>query len=322
MSSLDRPTGRVGEQHQAYRRGLVLGLTLAEVGTLVIFVLLLLIGVQALKAKATAEKLDGAVVVSESRLGELEASDKLLKELQTNLEAESFDPQRLKRMANAERALIDLSETLGVSAPEPDDDFRRLIRLVRQIAASAAAKRQLADAADAFAELKVLREQLAATVRQAEDGEMANLVERLQGLHDRVANQEGQITYLQARLREAGGGRGERPCWVQPDGTIDYLFDVVLTSAGIRMRDHVLQHRVEERSRLPLPHVDPANVLSPGGFLAQTADLFRHSEANNCRFFVVVYDDTAAHEKELYKRLLKTVEGHFYKRSSDAAAPF
>ena len=34
----------------------------------------------------------------------------------------------------------------------------------------------------------------------------------------------------------AGHGKGERPCWVQLDGTIDYLYDVVLTSRGIKMR--------------------------------------------------------------------------------------
>src|SRR6266850_2440656 len=51
--------GRVGEQHQAYRKGLVLGLTMAEVAILIIFVLLLLLVFNQLQGAALVAQLDG-----------------------------------------------------------------------------------------------------------------------------------------------------------------------------------------------------------------------------------------------------------------------
>jgi hypothetical protein len=119
-----------------------------------------------------------------------------------------------------------------------------------------------------------------------------------------------------------GLGKGERPCWVKPDGSIEYLYDVVLGSDGIRMREYRHEGRVHERSLLPMPKVSPDEVLSIGEFLRRTEPLFRYSEAANCRYFVVVYDDTGPTEKERYKELLRAVEGHFYKRLERGAAPF
>lgn len=73
---------------------------------------------------------------------------------------------------------------------------------------------------------------------------------------------------------------------------------------------------------VPMPVVDPIEVLSPAEFLRRTEPLYNHSLAANCRFFVVVYDSTGSMEKELYKHLLRTVEGHFYKRLDRGPAPF
>jgi len=73
---------------------------------------------------------------------------------------------------------------------------------------------------------------------------------------------------------------------------------------------------------LPAPTVDPQEVLSESVFLARTRPLFQYSQQENCRFFVVVYDATASHEKPLYKSLLRAVEGHFYKRLDYGPAPF
>lgn len=50
--------------------------------------------------------------------------------------------------------------------------------------------------------------------------------------------------------------------------------------------------------------------------------LYDSSLVANCRFFVTVYDATGPAEKDLYKSLLRTVEGHFYKRLSLEPAPF
>jgi hypothetical protein len=138
----------------------------------------------------------------------------------------------------------------------------------------------------------------------------------------RISNQEGQLKLLQSKLEKAGLGKGERPCWVKPDGTIDFLFDVVLGSDGIRMRENVILERAKERALLPIPQTDPTQALTETEFLRLTSPLYNSSLAENCRFFVTVFDSTGPTEKELYKSHLRTVEGHFYKRLSNDRAPF
>ena len=100
------------------------------------------------------------------------------------------------------------------------------------------------------------------------------------------------------------------------------MFDVVLGSDGMRMREIVIPERAKERATLPMPQTDPTEVLTEGDFLRRTAPLYDSSLAANCRFFVTVFDSTAPTEKDLYKNLLRTVEGHFYKRLSRERAPF
>ena len=71
-----------------------------------------------------------------------------------------------------------------------------------------------------------------------------------------------------------------------------------------------------------MPASDPTEVIAPVEFQRRTQALYDSSLAANCRFFVTVFDATGPAEKNLYKSLLRAVEGHFYKRLSLAAAPF
>ena len=85
--------------------------------------------------------------------------------------------------------------------------------------------------------------------------------------------------------------------------------------------ENVSPERDKERAALPIPATDPSEVLTPGEFLKRTDLLYNNSLAANCRFFVTVFDSTGPTEKDRYKSLLRTVEGHFYKRLSLDRAP-
>ncbi len=148
------------------------------------------------------------------------------------------------------------------------------------------------------------------------------LAKQLTQQSHQLANKEGQLQRYEKMLVEAGLGKGERPCWVKPDGTIEYLYDIILASDGIRMREYQYEHRSNERSRLQMPAVNPTEALNTEEYLRITKPLYDNSVADNCRFFVAIYDDTGPTEKELYKELLRTVENHFYKRLDLGRAPF
>lgn len=277
----------IAEQQTAYRRGLVLGLTMAEVGLLIIFVLLLVI---ALDQWRRSRAMQGRTMVKMERLRVLEQSDALVAELR---------------------------QALSLSDDARAEEIRTLVRTLRETAAIPEGQTALQEVRAALVEMRRIREQITKDGGGAEA--LGTQVERQSY---RIANQEGQLRRYEAKLLQEGLGKGERPCWVNPNGEIEYLYDVVLTSSGIRMREYRYPQRGSERSLLPMPESDPSEILSAGQFLERTQALYDHSLAANCRFFVVIYDSTGPTEKELYKQLLLTVEGHFYKRLDRGTAPF
>lgn len=286
--------GRIGEQNAAYRKGLVLGLTMAEVGILIIFVLLLLIAFDYLRRDQVFGQYANKTPV---------------------------EPARLEELQRAESTLREVGRALGVPPTEVPDDFVRLVRVAAAAARSASDESALAEARALLAEMDRAAERVARIADELEAREGGELAAELERLSYRVENQEGLLTRYENQLARLGQGIGGRPCWVQPNGAIDFLYDVVLRSNGISMRERVHPHRAAERALLPLPAVDPTEVLTPAEFLRRTAPLYAHAQKEGCVFFVVVYDATAPHEKETFIRLLRAVEGHFYKSFPPNAVP-
>jgi hypothetical protein len=249
--------GRVGEQHAAYRKGLVLGLTLAEVGTLIIFVLLLLIGYQQTRHRRA--------------LADLAA---LQERLQGADGKETIDRGRLAELTEDEGRLAEVARALGIKVTSPKDDFRRLSRVVEQAAASSQARQDLGEANRALEEIKGAAQQMRALTK----GNDA-LVKQAEAQSYRIANQEGQLRRYEKQLADAGQGKGERPCWVEPDGTIDFLYDVTLGSRGIRMRERLYGNRTQERSSLPMPVVDPDESMTEVSGMSKNDDRLRRELA-------------------------------------------
>ena len=289
--------GRIGEQHDAYRRGLVLGLTLAEVGLLIIFVLLLLIAFEAMRHIKDRKLFEGKEPVEISELVELRHSHDVLTQS---------------------------AQELGLDATTPQDDFLELINTIQPLFRTGPGADLLAEARASIAERREVTTRLREDLSSIMAGDSESAADLLETQREKIANQEGQLAYLERHFSRIGYGTGARPCWVRPDGTIDYLFDVVLGANGIRMREYQYEARVAERSRLPAVIVKPDEVLSEREFLRRTEPLYQSSVADNCRFFVWIYDDTGPQEKALYKRLRRTVEGHFYinRHREDEPAPF
>lgn len=275
----------VAEEAAAYRRGAVLGLTMAEAAILIIFVLLLLIGYQWWKQRVEKASNAGKTLVGAERLQSLEHAETLLDGLKAELEA------------------------------EPGASSEAIVRLVQRLKAAAGAT----DSETALAAVEKMQEIEKALAERGGSEELAKAVERQSF---QIANQEGQLVRCEARLEGAGLERGERPCWANSDGSVDYVYDVVLSMNGIRMREYEHPNRSAQRALLSMPRVDPKVPLQENQFLKLTRPLYDESVKMKCRFFVVVFDGTDVTAKIRYKRLLKTVEGHFYKRLVDAPPPF
>ena len=158
--------------------------------------------------------------------------------------------------------------------------------------------------------------------------EVSTLTDRLEEALDERDREREEVERLQDHIRSLGSGTDHPSCWYLDDGiTTAYLFDVALTSLGLVVdfaatsQDVVsasgdrLGTAAEARSSLPIGSVQRQQLLRPEQFLRQTRGLHDWSKERDpeCRFFVRVFDRTAASQKQLYKDQLETVEQPFYK---------
>lgn len=302
LGSNDEAGAYASEQGAGYRRGFVMGLTLAEVALLLIFIILLLLVLGFEKRDAEIRKLAAAakLVRSEAVSGE--------------------SPQEtVARIAEELSKFGELKEAVESSGAEISDDFIELVRIT-------AAQIDSTDVALAQ-QLTKERERVARAAALIEgvkgSGDIEAMASRLAELEDRERNQAGQVLELRERLNRVGRGGDLPSCWTTPEGKADFILEVALESGGVRVSDAISDDRAEERSRLPIAEFDPSITLSEARFLELTKPLFDWSVRNECRFYVDVFDATADHEKGLYKSRLRAVEGHFYKRHLEGRrAPF
>lgn len=293
-----RRDSRIGEQHTAYRRGLVLGLTMAEVGILVIFVLLLLLALAAFDRQRYAE-------------------------------TAAVPPERLEQLEAAEAGLEAIRQAVGVRQADTPAEIQELVRAVQESAESPQGQASLRAVRSALEEIRRTEQEIRRVAEKIDDGEARSgaMAATVAQQSRELAIKEGQLQYAEQRLRALGqgGGAGARPCWADPDGSVVFLYDVILTSAGIRMK---LRDDVRHSPRLAdlaVPAIDPSVVLGADEFRSKTRALYEYGRRaeNQCVFHVYVWDGTQPAEKERYKDLLRTVEGHFYKQTTvPSGVPF
>jgi hypothetical protein len=278
---------RIDGQNQAYRRGLVMGLTMAEVGILIIFVLLLLIAWAALKHS---------------------------REATGRWDMESIGRQDLASLRSSEETLRRIAQALGLAADVTPREISELIRAVQEASATPQGSNALQSAKQSLQVLQETKESLRKVLEEARIGGADAVLERVETQAFDLSMKDGQLEFVKSRLDALGNGGGERPCWVEPDGSVRFLYDVLLTSHGLRMRERSGIEAV--RSRFPLPSVDPEVEMTEEQFLRLTQPLYDYgrSDERQCRFHVWIYDGTDAGEKALYKQEIKTVEGHFYRQ--------
>jgi hypothetical protein len=283
--------GRIGEQHQSYRKGLVLGLTMAEIAILIIFVLLLLLVFNQLQQARQVEQLGGR------------------------------DPASLLVRAQAFEKIVGAMG--GSLPPDTSPDFDRLVNVAADAVRKPSVGGAVSTANQSLQMIKRAQREITNVASGAKQGGVDSLSSLIEDQAYTIANKQGQIDGLQARLDSAGKGGGALPsCWAQQGGKIDYVYDVILSSKGIRMREYEYGYRLKEQMAITQWVPDPKEIITDLEFTQRTRPWYDYSRHHDCRFFVVVYDETGPNEKALYKALLKTVENHFYKRLDDGRGPF
>jgi Tfp pilus assembly protein PilO len=321
----------------SYRRGLVLGLTMAEIIILIIFVLLLALSLVLSHKNDEMERLAKELALKETEFATLKEASTVLEQLaggkdsfentfrELVLKRRKLDQLEEKAAALEEKA-AQLTREL-TAARKKAEAYEKIEQAFSEAGLKADKPRELAAAAENLSEAREMKkaleqagidpsdpaaakEQIAnlTTAREA----AARLEAENKSLKDRNKSLEDSVDHLKGKR----GGRSDEypPCWTNPNsGKTEYIYDVALTAEGIVIYDLDLPHRRADKTKLPLAGIVRQKPLSNSAFLDQTRALFDWSNTKECRFFVRVFDLTGITDKQIYIDRLYSVEQHFFK---------
>ncbi len=311
----------IGSAHddRQFRRGVVLGLTMAEALLLLIFLLMLILGVR-LKTQSThiaalekaRDEAQSTLVAMQPFMDRLSQSEKFdITKDYVRVQQQLADANA--RLKDAELS-VDLAHQAASLAPPdatPEEATRALLN-------EAAIGRQALDAAQRFApnlppEQAVAALVNAATISQSlkDGGTPDALLASAGACKADLQSCKNQTTYLNSRLNAKTGGFDLPPCWVDAKGKIQYIFDASLSDAGIYVEDKAVAGREADQDKLPISHARFGEPLGPAEFATAFAPLLKWSNDHGCRFYVRLYDDMRDGDRAEYKELRGTVEGYF-----------
>ncbi|HYC02401.1 MAG TPA: hypothetical protein VED40_03865 [Azospirillaceae bacterium] len=330
--------GAIERENRQYRRGLVLGFTLAEIITLIIFCLLLALASRIIKEQrriadlaALTREQQVQIDLMKEKIQALVGKDKPIDDLFRELvllrqKSQQVDLLRQQVAELREKAdqLRMLEKALAEELP-PDASPQEKIDQIIQDAALAAALRDALRAAgydkptpQQLREVtEALRQIIADNLKAGGNIPPAEAIRRAMMGRDTLAKEnatlKAQVNNLEEALRRVGPGTELPPCWRdEKTGRPEYIFDVALTSTGMIVRDRALPHRAKEQAELPI-RLTFGQEIATDRFLAEALPLYNWSVERKCRFFVRAFDLTGPGEKKEYKANMRRLEMRFYK---------
>lgn len=324
-------------QDRSYRRGLVLGLTMAEIMVLILFTLLLALAAALAKKEQIIqqyhefrERLSSVLERSNASVTVDDIFQEMRRQKEENdrLRAENTRLAAYEKAARTAESAFQELRRAGIQHPDSAQGIKEMTERLRVAnAAIEAAKRAGAEPTPAqVAEMLTLASTVLA-VLGGKDGAKpdAQQVNRLMAdardAQQRYRDILGQNRNLEEQLRMATAGRGGQlpPCWASAEtGKAEYIFDVTITSTGLIVSNNVakpeLQHRLVQYETLPASMIRFDTELTQADFRRQTAALRKwgDDQEQKCRFFVRLFDDTRPDEKATFKRLMLTTGESFY----------
>jgi len=286
--------GRGSADDQAYRRGQALGFTVAELFTLLLFLVLLILASVEQHDKRTARK--------------YQDSDRLQKDLSEAKRAAANLAEKDRRL----RAYFKVPDDFG-------DNFNDLVPSKDDMSESQRQKSLMEKAAAADEANRILNQDSSLTKIAGKKGSPYDaklLPERVRSCVEENQRLQGQVANVEKRY--GGAGTVYPSCWVAATGGTEFVLDVDLLSNpdGGRLVIHDGKVPGHENDKAVLfRDVQFEHPLTESDFLDQTRPFydFGTKERPECRFFVRVYDRTAPQDKSTFKDLLLTVEKNFYK---------
>lgn len=288
-----------------YRRGVVLGLTLAEV--LVLLAFLLLMTMTALLLRSDHEQADlrrqiasDAQIVhlvqqAAARQGVVINDDRLANLIRDGAGADSLRSQLREARQRADAAVKAAAEDQALAAllervpgPASEQPAEKLARVIAQ----AEKDRSL------NAELSKQNSQLAQTIA---------------GMSAKDTNLTGQNNQMRAELARlhGNGGSGLPDCWASPNGATQYMLKVDMHDDGVIVSDFDARPRPDDPAWQTLDPIKQGQLMPLEEFMGDVAPLRARETAGRCRYGIVVRDLTGGTNKPGYKHTMGRLWGLF-----------
>jgi len=305
----------IQNQDKQYRRGLVLGLTMAEIFTLVVFALLLALAAIVQKRQQDADRLQARVILLEQQLHEFlpdQTSQQKFDDIFKELQRARAEVAQLRAANSTIPALTEKAKAA--------DELKKALAAAGIDPASVDSPSEAQKLADKIQLANKITEAAKGTGKPGAEPTPAEIQKLLDAGKDATtqeANLRGQIANLNARLKATPGKGGTLPpCWADElTGKEEFIFDVAITPTGLIVHNSAPDHRLDEERNLPIADVEFDKEVSFASFVKTTQPLFNwsHKQDPECRFFVRRLDHTGPSQKESYKNGMKAIEAHFYK---------
>jgi len=218
-----------------YRRGVVLGLTLAEVLVLLVFLLLLSMSALLLRRDreqaATTEKLERYAVLLKpmtealaSRGLQVEDTDRLASLIERGREADSLRSQLAEAGHRLEAARVDRERREG--------EMSRLTETAREAA-------RVSKAAAEHDVLAAILERVAAPPSQPLAERLERIVQKAAAVDVATASLTGQNAQMRTELArlKGNGGSGLPYCWALPDGRSQFMLKIEMQDTEVIVHD-------------------------------------------------------------------------------------
>ena len=326
-----------------YRRGVILGLTMAEVVILIVFCLLLLLNGIVNKKNEALKSITKELEEKNTKILMFTEKHDIVDHLYSfydELNKNSFD-DAFKELLLIKSKVIDLKEELS-SLQDANVNARKILnnnKLLKEVVDDLKNKnalfnknqKSLQKKLEHYKELIALQNKynisneeiinivdVSMSIKEElpglfEDNEVAiKLINKIALLNQEIEIKDNRLTYLQKKFNIIGKGTEKPACWAEASGKTEYIFEVALTSKGIIIHDNKLPHRAIAQKELPLNAISYDEELSDNVYRRSTKALFDWSEKNGCRFFIKVFDQTKKDEKTIYKKRLRVLGEHFY----------
>jgi hypothetical protein len=294
------------------RRGLILGLTLAEILLLLLFLLLLVLSSQIKTWRDRYELLDQTMnelkplqeALTAGGADDVDSVQALVARFQT-LQNSEREISRLKAENADLTKQSELVKSLGAVSDEKLRDATSAIKRASEIDPNdppAVLKRAL-DVIDRLGpstrpdQVKPLSEMTAGP-------ELEQKLAALEADREKIRQQRDNL------MRGPGNGLTYPSCWTTPTGQTEYIFDVTFSDTGVQVKN-VTAARANDKAWGMVSPFARETTINENVFIGATKKLFEWSKGQNCRFYTIVRDATGS-SKARYKHLQQMVQGNFY----------